>query len=432
MYEIFTLGGGTYLVDLLNAVAAITGGGAFVTLAQIAGRLRPRLGALPNRLRGIVEGQRQVAASLRLRVGRTGGPEGDGAGGGPPRSGPGARRGGERAAGLGAVRLADEPGGGRAHAPERAGLLPPERPGIPPPRAHLRRAARRRRDPDGSHRRRLRPEPEGLRAAVRVPRPAPGAHIGRRPEREHGPLGARHRLGFAVRGRLARAHGGIRDEGRGLGHGRHDAGPGDRDLRGGRLSPGRPLGGGSHEGDRRLRYEALPGGRERGARAGRADGGAPRGARLPDRGIAERGPGPAPADGAERRARRGRAVERRGRERRGAQVLHRGAGGGPDRIGLPGHRQAGGDLGAHAADRVRVPLRGRVPDGGPADADPCGRRHIPLLLLGPRLAPELGAPLRDPAPGRHGRGRGAHERGRAHAGRRRRRIAYRPGRDTGG
>ncbi len=37
MYEIFTLGGGTYLVDLLNAVAAITGGGAFITLAQIAG-----------------------------------------------------------------------------------------------------------------------------------------------------------------------------------------------------------------------------------------------------------------------------------------------------------------------------------------------------------------------------------------------------------
>ena len=37
MYEIFTLGGGTYLVDLLNAVAAITGGGAFVTLAQLAG-----------------------------------------------------------------------------------------------------------------------------------------------------------------------------------------------------------------------------------------------------------------------------------------------------------------------------------------------------------------------------------------------------------
>ena len=37
MYELFTLGGGTYLVDLLNSVAAITRGGAFVTLAQLAG-----------------------------------------------------------------------------------------------------------------------------------------------------------------------------------------------------------------------------------------------------------------------------------------------------------------------------------------------------------------------------------------------------------
>ena len=37
MYELFTLGGGTYLVDLLNAVAAITGGGAYVQLAQLAG-----------------------------------------------------------------------------------------------------------------------------------------------------------------------------------------------------------------------------------------------------------------------------------------------------------------------------------------------------------------------------------------------------------
>ncbi len=37
MYELFTLGGGAYLVDLLNAVAAITGGGAFINLAQLAG-----------------------------------------------------------------------------------------------------------------------------------------------------------------------------------------------------------------------------------------------------------------------------------------------------------------------------------------------------------------------------------------------------------
>ena len=37
MYELFTLGAGPYLVDLLNAVAAITSGGAYVTLAQLAG-----------------------------------------------------------------------------------------------------------------------------------------------------------------------------------------------------------------------------------------------------------------------------------------------------------------------------------------------------------------------------------------------------------
>ena len=37
MYELFTMGGGTYLVDLLNAVAAITSGGAYVVLAQLAG-----------------------------------------------------------------------------------------------------------------------------------------------------------------------------------------------------------------------------------------------------------------------------------------------------------------------------------------------------------------------------------------------------------
>ena len=37
MYELFTLGGGVYMVDLLNAVAAITGGGAYLTLAQLAG-----------------------------------------------------------------------------------------------------------------------------------------------------------------------------------------------------------------------------------------------------------------------------------------------------------------------------------------------------------------------------------------------------------
>ena len=37
MYELFTLNGGVYLVDLLNAVAAITGGGAYIALPQLVG-----------------------------------------------------------------------------------------------------------------------------------------------------------------------------------------------------------------------------------------------------------------------------------------------------------------------------------------------------------------------------------------------------------
>ena len=57
---------------------------------------------------------------------------------------------------------------------------------------------------------------------------------------------------------------------------------------------------------------------------------------------------------------------------RRAQGLYRGTGRGPDRLGLPGDRQAGGDLGAAAAHRVRVPLYRRVPDGGALDADACG------------------------------------------------------------
>ena len=36
MYEVFTLGGGTYLVDIFNAVAALTGGSAFTNLIRIA------------------------------------------------------------------------------------------------------------------------------------------------------------------------------------------------------------------------------------------------------------------------------------------------------------------------------------------------------------------------------------------------------------
>ena len=316
-----------------------------------------------------------MAPVIRLRLGCAGGPQGDGARGGQARPRFGACGGGERAAGARAVRIAHEPGGRRTHASDRTGLLPSGRFGLPQIRVHLRRAARRRNDKDGGHRRRFFPELESLCETVRVLLSAARPHIGRRPAREHGPLGARHCFRIALGRRIARAHGGIREQGRGLRHGRNDAGPRDRDVRHGRVASRRPLGGGGHARLGRLRDEALPGGGERGVGAGGTHGRASRRSRLPDRGIEVCGRGAAPADGAERRTRRGRAVERRGRKRSGAQVLHRGSRRGADRIGLPGDRKTGRDLGAHAADRLRVPLRGGVPDGGPVDAHPCGRGY---------------------------------------------------------
>ena len=266
---------------------------------------------------------------------------------------------------------------------------------------------------------------------MRVLCPALRPHIGRRPAREYGPLGARHRFGFALGRGLARAHGGIRHPWRTGGHGGHAAHTRDRDLRCGRLAARRALGGGDREGVGDIRAEALPRSGERGAGEGRTAGRAARRPRLPDRGLEVRSRYPAPADGLKRRPRCGRAMERRGRERRCAESLYRSPGRGPDRLGLPGHRQTGGDVGPHAAHRVRVPLRGRLPHGGPVDAHARGRRDIPLLLRGAGLVAELGAALRRPAPHRHGRGRRAHGRGRAHAGWGDRRLARRPGGDKG-
>ena len=45
---------GTYLVDLLNAVAAITGGGGYITLSQLAG-VAGSPGPVPHRLRRLVK-----------------------------------------------------------------------------------------------------------------------------------------------------------------------------------------------------------------------------------------------------------------------------------------------------------------------------------------------------------------------------------------
>ena len=92
MYELFTLGGGTYLVDLLNAVAAITSGGAYVALAQLAGIA----GLAWILFRTAFGGSwKDNAKWIGLFVAVLGGDdraEGDGAGGRPARSGAGPGR----------------------------------------------------------------------------------------------------------------------------------------------------------------------------------------------------------------------------------------------------------------------------------------------------------------------------------------------------
>ena len=181
-----------------------------------------------------------------------------------------------------------------------------------------------------------------------------------------------------------------------------------------------------------LRAAHLPGCRNRRAGPRRAAGRAARGARLPDRRVQKRRRHHAPADGAERGPRRGRAMGGGSRQRRRLARLYRGAGRGADRLGLPRHRAAGGDLGAAAEDRLRVPLYRRLPDGGAADADPGGSGDIPLIRHRADLAPVLGAALRDPASHLHGRGGRAHVGRRHDAGRRYRHLAGRPGRHPGG
>ena len=82
----------------------------------------------------------------------------------------------------------------------------------------------------------------------------------------------------------------------------------------------------------------------------------------------------------------------------GAQRLYRSKGGGPDRLRLPGDRQAGRDLGAAAQDRLRMPLYRGLPDGRAADADPGGDGDLPVVCHRADLAPVLGTALRGAAP----------------------------------
>ena len=233
MYELFTLGGGTYLVDLLNAVAAITSGGAYVTLAQLAG-----VGGLGWVLfRTAFGGSWKDNAKWMLLFVTVWGamivPKGDRAGGRPARSGARARRRGQRAHRARAVRLADQPGRRRADAAHRTGLHPAGRSRLPAPRPDIRGQARRRDDAPGDHRHGVRAERAQLCQAVRVLRPAARPHLGRRSEGKHGYLVPGHRRGHAVRRRLARAHVRVRHK---AGGGRHR---GDADRPRDRHLPGR-------------------------------------------------------------------------------------------------------------------------------------------------------------------------------------------------
>ena len=140
MYELFTLGGGTYLVDLLNAVAAITGGGAFIDLAQFAG-----IGGLAWVLFRTAFGGswKDNAKWMLLFVAVWGAmivPKATVQGGGPARSGAGPGGGGERPHRAGAVRVDHQPGRRRSDAPHRTGLRASQRSRLPPPRADLRGA----------------------------------------------------------------------------------------------------------------------------------------------------------------------------------------------------------------------------------------------------------------------------------------------------
>ena len=190
------------------------------------------------------------------------------------------------------------------------------------------------------------------------------------------------------------------------GTGATTARPRDRHLPGRGGTAERPMGRRNGPRRHRVRQAHIPGRADRRAGARRAAGRAPGRPRLPHRGVAHGRRDHAPADGAERGPRRGRAMGGGGRQRGRAPGLYGSEGRSADRLGLPSDRPAGRDLGAAAADRLRVPLCRRLPDGGAADADPGGAADLPLLRDGAGLAPVVGAALRRAAPDQHGGSRG--------------------------
>ena len=248
MYELFTLGGGTYLVDLLNAVAAITSGGAYVTLAQLAGvaglawvLFRTAFGgswkdnAKWMMLFVVVWGAMIVPKATVRVVDRL-----------DPALAPAVVANVPIGLALFAS-LTSQVGDGLTRLTEQAFTLPDDL-------AYQRHGlifgarARGRRDAPRNHRHGVREEPPQLCKAMRVPCPAARAHLGRRSQGVDRHLGAGDRRGHAVGRGLARAHVRVRDPAAGRRH-RGDAGDArDRHLPGRRRPAGCAMGRRDREG----------------------------------------------------------------------------------------------------------------------------------------------------------------------------------------
>ena len=269
MYELFTLGGGLYLVDLLNAVAAITGGGAYLSLAQLAGvaglawiLFRTAFGgSWKDNAKWVlmftaVWGAMIVPRATVRVVDRL-----------DPRAR--ARDGGERTHRTGTFRLAHLAGGRRADPAHRTGVHAAERPDVSTTRHDIRLEARRRGDPDGSHRRGVRPQSAQLRPPVHFSCAAARAHLRGRSKGDHGPVESGHQHRFALRRSLPGAAGGVRHEATGRGHGRDAGGRANRDLRRLRRAACGPVGRGDRPRHGDIRAQAVPGRGQRGAGAAR-------------------------------------------------------------------------------------------------------------------------------------------------------------------
>ena len=249
-------------------------------------------------------------------------------------------------------------GGGRPHTIDRAGVHAARRPRLPAPRADLRRPARGQGDAAGNHRRRVRAQRPQLRPPVRVPRASARAHVSADDLRESTDI---WRLVTAAGSPSAGA-----SPARMVEFSTRQAGgvagttATRREIVTCRDAAGRLNGQWAAEMARAgtvFGQAHIPGCADRRAGPRRTIGGAAGRPRLPHRRIAHGRRDHAPADGAERGPRRGRAMGGGGRQRGGAQGVYGSPRRGTDRLRLPGDRPPGRDLGAAAPHRLRVPLR---------------------------------------------------------------------------